>query len=100
MIYVKNISNKVIGIPVAEGGDSALLPDATMAVDDAYASQVKTLVGFGLVEECAATEVVDPAGSTEAVNDNAEAKSAEDEVATEVPTEKKTRGRRKATIEE
>lgn len=82
MIYVKNISSKVIGIPVAEGGDAALLPDATMAVDDEYSTQVDMLIGFGLVEKCAATEAVEPV--TEA-NDNAEA-----------TTEKKTRGRRKA----
>lgn len=94
MIYVKNISNKVIGIPAAEGGDAALLPDATMAVDDAYAMQVETLIGFGLIAKCAATEAVEAETGAEdaagAANDNAAVAPA---------AEKKTRGRAKKDAE-
>lgn len=58
MFVAKNISNKVIGIPV-EGGVATLLPEASANVDDSLLEQMENLEKIGLIRIDKAEEPVD-----------------------------------------
>lgn len=47
---VKNISKKIVAIPVIEGGCTALLPDCVAEVDDSFAEAIQTIIECGLLE--------------------------------------------------
>lgn len=47
---VKNISTKIVAIPVMEGGHAALLPNCVAEVDDSFAEAVQTVIDCGFLE--------------------------------------------------
>ncbi len=84
---VKNISNKVIGIPTEEGGCFALLPDSVKEVAEKFSEEINGLIALGLIEKTRAAVTKD-----ELAGDGAADETASD--AAEKP--KKTRAKRDA----
>ncbi len=82
---VKNISNKVIGIPTEEGGCFALLPDSVKEVAEKFSEEINGLIALGLIEKTRAAVTKD-----ELAGDGAADETASD--AAEKP--KKTRAKR------
>ncbi len=58
MFVAKNISSKVIGIPV-EGGVATLFPEASANVDDSLLEQMENLEKIGLIRIGKVEEPVD-----------------------------------------
>lgn len=78
---VKNISNKVIGIPAEKGGNTVLLPDNVAEVSTTASVGLKHLLKSGLIElmeetgaEAETAEMAEAAGETaETTEDTAKA---------------------------
>lgn len=75
---VKNISNKVIGIPTEEGGCFALLPDSVKEVADKFSEEIEGLIALGLLEKTRAAvtkdELAEDSAAEEAASETAESK--------------------------